>query len=80
MENPLKKEFEFYKKNQKNLVAKYKGKFVVIKDEEVKNVYNTEIEAYEEAQKEYKLGSFLLQKVEEGENNYSQTFYSRVSV
>ena len=37
MENPLKKEFEFYKKNQKNLVAKYKGKFVVIKDEEVKN-------------------------------------------
>ncbi len=80
MDNPLKKEFEFYKKHQEDLVEKYSGKFVVIKDEEIKGVYSTEIEAYEKAQKEYELGSFLLQKVEEGKNNYSQTFYSRVSV
>ncbi len=80
MSTGLKKEFEFYKKNQRDLVSKYKGKFVVIKDEEVKSAYDTEIEAYQSAQKEYKLGSFLLQRVEEGESSHSQTFYSRVSI
>ena len=80
MDNPLKKEFEYYKKEQKDLVDKYEGKFVVIKDREVKGVYDTEIEAYQESQKQYELGSFLIQKVEEGEGNYSQTFYSRVAI
>lgn len=80
MSNPLEKEFEFYKKNQENLIEKYEGQFVVVKDEEVKGAYSTEIEAYQEAQKSFELGSFLIQKVEKGESNYSQTFYSRVSV
>ncbi len=80
MTSTLTKEFEYYKKHQKTLLDKYEGQFVVIKDEEVKGVYNTEIEAYQEAQKEYKLGSFLIQKVEEGKGSYSQTFYSRVSI
>ena len=79
MENALAKEFEFYKKNQKDLVEKYDGKFVVIKDLAVQGVYNSEIQAYQEAQKKYELGSFLIQRVEEGEGSYSQTFYSRVS-
>jgi hypothetical protein len=79
-ENKLKKEFEFYKKNQADLVSKYKGKFIVIKDQDVFGVYSTEIEAYQEAQKKLELGSFLIQKVEEGESSYSQTFYSRVGV
>ena len=76
----LKKDFEFYKKNQENFVERYEGKFLVIKDEEVKGVYDSEIEAYTEAQKEFELGSFIIQKVEEGVLSHSQTFYSRVSV
>lgn len=80
MDKSLKKEFEFYKENQTALVGKHKGKFIVIRDQEVRGVYDTEIEAYQEAQKEYELGSFLIQKAEEGQGNYSQTFYSRVSV
>lgn len=76
----LKKDFQFYKDHQNDLVKEYKGKYVVIKNQQVVGVYNTEIEAYEEAQKKYELGSFLIQLVEEGEGNYSQTFYSRVSV
>lgn len=79
-DNSLKKEFEFYKENQKGLVNKYGGRFIVIKDKEVLGVYNSEIEAYQETQKTQKLGSFLIQKVEEGKDSYSQTFYSRVSV
>ena len=80
MENPLKKEFEFYKENQAELVKKYKGRFIVIKNGKVIGVYDSEIEAYQESQKTQELGSFLIQKVEEGKDSYSQTFYSRVSV
>lgn len=81
MENTnLDKEFRYYIKNQKTLVEQYRGKFIVIKDEQVKGVYNSEIEAYQGAQKEHQLGSFLIQKVEEGENSYSQTFYSLVGI
>lgn len=47
----LKKEFAFYRSNQKDLVEKYEGKFVVIKNQQVQGAYNSEIEAYEEAQK-----------------------------
>lgn len=80
MENLLKKEFEFYKENQKDLVEKYEGKFLVIKDQKIICVFDMEIEAYTFGEKEYGLGNFLIQKVENGEENYSQTFYSRVMV
>jgi hypothetical protein len=80
MSNPLKKEFEYYKTNQVILVGKYEGKFIVIKNEAVIGEYDTEIEAYQEAQKEHELGTFLIQFVEKGKENYSQTFYSRVAV
>jgi hypothetical protein len=80
MDSPLKKEFEFYKANQDSLVAKYDGKFVVIKDQEIKGVYDTEMEAYKMGQKSFPLGSFLIQLVEKGEGSYSQTFYSRVAI
>lgn len=80
MNDVLKKEFEFYKKNQKNLVDQYEGKFLIIKDQKVMHVCDAEIEAYILGEKEYGLGNFLIQKVENGEENYSQTFYSRVMV
>ena len=76
----LHSELSYYKENQKELVEKYQGKFVVIKDKEVQGVYDTKIEAYAEAQKNFELGTFLIQLVEPGEESYSQTFYSRVSV
>lgn len=80
MENTLKNEFQFYKENQTELVSKYEGRFIVIKNEKVIGDYDSEIEAYQETQKTHKLGSFLIQKAEEGKDSYSQTFYSRVSV
>lgn len=78
--NELKKEFIFYRDNQGDLVKKYEGKFVVIRDQQVQGAYNSEIEAYEEAQKKYELGTFLIQLVKSGEEGYSQTFYSRMTV
>ena len=78
--DPLIKEFEYYTEHQKELVEKYEGKFVVIKNQKIIGAYDSEIEAYEEAQKKHELGTFLIQRVESGVENYTQTFYSRVSI
>ena len=78
--NPLEKEFEYYVNHQNDLVNSYRGKFIVIKDQQVIGSYDTEIEAYQNTQKEYELGTFLIQHVEPGEDSYTQTFYSQVVV
>ncbi len=74
----LEKEFEYYLKNQEELVKQYNGKFIVIKGEEVVKVFDTEIEAYNWAKEEYEPGTFLIQKVSPGDKDYTQTFHSRV--
>lgn len=76
----LKEAFDYYKKHQDELVAKYAGKFIVIVKDEVVGVYNTEMDAIQESLKQYKLGDFLVQFVEDGERNITQTFHSRVMV
>lgn len=74
----LKDEFEWYLKNQKDLAEKYNGKFLVIKNQQVIGVYNSQLEAVEETSKNEKLGTFLVQKCEPGEASFTQTFHSRV--
>ena len=77
---PLKKEFKFYLDNKKDLVKKYRGKFIVIKNNEVIGSYDSKIEAYEESKKENELGTFLIQYVEKGDESHTATFYSRVYI
>lgn len=79
MSKALFKEFDFYIKNQKDLVKKYNGKIIVIKDKKILGAYDSEIEALEETVKTEKLGSFIVQKVEPGEESYTQTYHSRVA-
>lgn len=74
----LDKEFQYYIDHQVELVEKYLGKFLVIKDLSVIGVYNTEIEAYAETIKKHELGTFLIQECQPGDENYTQTFRSRV--
>jgi hypothetical protein len=74
------KEFEYYLKNQTDLVKKYNGKFIVIANEQVVGAYGTELEAISEASKNYSMGTFLVQKCEPGKENYTQTFHSRVAI
>jgi len=78
MENKMAKEFEYYIKNQQELVKQYKGKFIVIKEQSVVGVYDTEIEAYNKSVEEFELGTFLIHEVQPGEENYTQTFRTRV--
>lgn len=75
----LKKEFEYYLAHQDELVKKYNGKFIVIKDCQVIGEYDSLLEAVEKTSKKYELGTFLVQKCEPGSESYTQTYHSRVS-
>ena len=79
MSKKLEEEFNFYLKNQSELVEKYNGKFIVIKGHEVIGVYDDELQAVMETSKQHELGTFLVQKCEPGEESYTQTYHSRVA-
>jgi hypothetical protein len=74
----LQKEFDFYRKHQKDLVKDHEGRYLVIKNQSVIGVYGTREEAIQESMKEHKLGTFLVQYVQSGDKSISQTFHSRV--
>ncbi len=75
----LEPEFEYYKDHQDELVEKYRGQFVVIKDGEVLGAYPSYEAAYAETSKTHELGTFLIQEVQPGKAGYTQTFHSRVA-
>jgi len=74
----LEKEFKYYLEHQGELVKKYNGKFIVIKNREVIDVFDTELEAIEKTAKKHELGTFLVQKCERGNASYTHTYNSRV--
>lgn len=74
----LEKEFDYYVKNQAELAKKYNGKYIVIKNQEVIGVFESEIEAVEKTSANHELGTFLVQKCEPGKESYTQTYHSRV--
>jgi len=79
-DNYLQKQLDYFKSNQDELVKKYEGKFLVIKDEKVQGIYETEIEAYTDAKSKFNLGTFLIQLCLPGQESYTQTFHSRVAL
>ena len=78
-ESPLKPEFDYYLAHQEELVRKHNGKFVVIKNLAVIGVYDDQDTAISETTKAHELGTFLVQKVEQGPGAYTQTFHSRAA-
>ena len=72
----LKKEFQYYLDNQKELVKKYKDRYIVIKGQQVIGDYPTEVEAYDETVKEHELGTFLIQLCLPGKESTTTTFYT----
>lgn len=78
-EVPLQQEFEYYISHQAELVEKYSGKYIVIKNRKVIGVYDSEDMAVTETSKSETLGTFLVQLCEAGKDNYTQTFHSRVA-
>jgi hypothetical protein len=73
------KEFKYYIEHQEELVKKYNGKVIVIKDEQVLGAYNSDIEAINATIINHKKGTFLVQLCAHGAESYTQRFHSRVA-
>lgn len=74
----LEDDFKYYLDNQKELVSKYIGMYLIIKDCEVVGSFETKQLAYDTATSKYDLGTFLIQHCFPGAESYTQTFHSRV--
>lgn len=66
-------ELRFFQDNQDKLVSKYDGKVLVIKGKEVVGAYPTELDAFIEASKKYKAGSFMIQPCRAGIDAFTVT-------
>jgi len=73
----LEKEFDYYLKNQNELLKKYNNRFVVVIGNNVVDSYTTLEQALEQTAKKYELGTFLIQECTEGDRAYTQTFHTR---
>ncbi len=74
----LQSEFQYYLDNQKEIVEKYNGKHIVIKNKQVQGAYDSFEIALSEATKKFELGTFIIQLCTPGEEAYTQTYHSRV--
>lgn len=75
----LDKEFKYYQDHQQELVVKYSGKFIVIKDEKFEGAFDSQLEAYTEAKKRFEVGTFLIQQCLPGTASFTHSFHSRVA-
>ena len=75
----LKEAFDYYLSHQEELVRRYNGRFIAIKNRQVLGDFASELEAVREVSKLHELGTFLVQFVEPGQEAYTQTFHSRVA-
>ena len=75
----LDREFQFYLDNQSAMVEKYDGKVIAVKGGRVLGAYDSYLDALTETAKSHEEGTFLLQRVSEGEKDYTATFHSRVA-
>lgn len=78
MNGDLIRAFDYYLAHQDDLVEKYDGKFIVIRNDTVLGAYGDEATAIRETTKTHAIGTFLVQRVSPGDTAYTQTFHSRV--
>ena len=76
---PLKGEFDFYLANQNELVERFDGRVIVIKDRQVLGDYDDELAALTASRKHHSMGTFLVQRVSPGDRDYACTYHSRVA-
>ena len=64
-------ELNYFIAHQDELVSKYQGKTLVIRGERVEGAYDSALSAYIEGQKQFALGSFMIQPCEAGPSAYT---------
>jgi hypothetical protein len=70
------KELAFFIDNQAELVSKFGGRVLLLKDASVVGDFETPLEAYLAGQKKYALGTFMIQPCEPGPAAYTVTLSS----
>lgn len=78
MNKELKKDFDFFIANHAEMVKKYLGRVVVISNEKVYGDFGSELDALTAVRDKLAPGSFLVQRVKDRPDEYTQTFHSRV--
>ncbi len=73
----LKKEFEYFLANKETLNKQYGGKYIVIKNQEIIGVFDSEIDAVEQTSQKEQMGTFLVQKCDPRGNSFTQTYHSK---
>jgi hypothetical protein len=64
-------DFHWYLERQNELVEKYNGKVLVIRNRQVVAAYPTELEAVDETLKTYGFGEFIVQPCSPGPDAYT---------
>ncbi len=62
MENAIKEGLRYFETIENDLVKKYENKFVVIAHDKVQGIYETDKEAYIQASRKFKEGTFLIRQ------------------
>ena len=74
----LKQNFYYYVENQNDLVVRYDGKYLVIKDKIIQGAYDFIEDAFKFGKKTFGMGNFIIQKCGQGKENYTATIHSPV--
>ena len=72
---PLENEFAYFIAHQNELAEKYAGKVIVIVGDEVIGAFDSELDAVQSASKTHDLGTFLVQRCEQGPRCYTAAYH-----
>lgn len=71
-------ELECYKKNQAELVRRYQGRILALKQGEVVGVYDSKVDALRDMKaRNFAPGSFLIVRCTPGDEEYTRRYRSR---
>ena len=59
----LDREFQTFQENKQNLVKNHKGKFVLIKDDEIIGIFEYELDAVKQGNEQFKDSHFLVNEI-----------------
>ena len=76
MTDILKMEFDYYLAHQEEMVEKYDGSFIVIKDQQVIGNFDSDATAVIQTERIHPLGTFLVQRVSAGKEAYTVSIAS----
>lgn len=72
----LEKEYDYFLKNKETMLREYENKFIVIVGEQVVGSYASQDEALKESSQKYAIGTFLIQKISNKQEDITQRFFS----